>query len=64
MLVDIFCDIEFYYVVGSERREVFSNAYFKYTINENKLLRYAARKGRRQEIHQYILEGQFNERGQ
>ncbi len=61
MLVDIFCDKEFYYVVGSERREVFSNAYFKYTINENRLLRYAARKGRRKEIQHYILEGQFSE---
>lgn len=61
MLVDIFCDAEFYYLVGSERREVFSNAYYKYTINENKLLRYAARKGRREEIQEYIREGQFNE---
>jgi hypothetical protein len=64
MLVDIFCDAEFYYLVGSERREVFSNAYYKYTINENKLLRYAARKGRRDEIQEYIQEGQFNEHRQ
>lgn len=64
MLVDIFCDAEFYYLVGSERREVFSNAYYKYTINENKLLRYAARKGRRDEIQEYLREGQFNEQRQ
>jgi len=38
MLVDIFCDIEFYYLAGGEQREVFSNAYYKYTVSENKLL--------------------------
>jgi hypothetical protein len=64
MLVDIFCDPEFYYLVGGERREVFSNAYYKYTINENKLLRYAARKGRRDEIQEYLREGQFKEQRQ
>jgi hypothetical protein len=60
ILVDVFCDPEFYYLVGSERRAVFSNAYYKYTINENKLFRYAARKGRKEEIQEYIREGQFN----
>lgn len=59
MLVDVFCDMEFNYLEGSERRAIFKNAYFKYIVNENKLLRYAARKGRRQDIHKYILEGNF-----
>ncbi len=60
LLVDIFCDIEFNYLAGSERRSVFSNAYYKYVVNENRLLRYAARKGRRPELHKYIQEGNFN----
>jgi hypothetical protein len=47
MLVDVFGDPEFSYLMGSERRAVFSNAYYKYTVNENKLLCYAARKGER-----------------
>jgi hypothetical protein len=64
ILVDVFCDPEFYYLVGSEQRAIFSNAYYKYTINENKLLRYAARKGRKEEIQEYIREGQFNEQRQ
>jgi hypothetical protein len=60
LLVDIFCDPEFYYLIGSERREVFYNAYDKYTINESKLLRYASRKGQRERIQEYIIESQFN----
>lgn len=64
ILVDVFCDPEFYYLAGSERRALFSNAYYKYAINENKLLRYAARKGRKEEIQKYIQEGQFNEQRQ
>lgn len=59
VLVDVFCDIEFKYLEGSERRAIFKNAYFKYTVNENRLLRYAARKGRKSDIHKYIREGNF-----
>jgi hypothetical protein len=61
MLVDVFCDPEFSYFMGSERRAVFSNAYYKYTVNENKLLRYAARKRRKEQIQKYIEDGHFNE---
>lgn len=60
LLVDIFCDKEFHYLAGSERRSVFSNAYNKYVVNENKLLRYAARKGNRPDLYKYIQEGNFN----
>lgn len=61
MLVDVFCDPEFGYLMGSERRAIFSNAYYKYTVNRNKLLRYATRKGRKEQIQKYIQEGYFNE---
>lgn len=61
LLADVFCDMEFNFLAGSERRAIFSNAYFKYVVNENKLLRYAARKGRRPDLHKYIQEGNFNQ---
>lgn len=61
LLADVFCDMEFNFLAGSERRAIFSNAYFKYVVNENKLLRYAARKGRRPDLHKYLQEGNFNQ---
>lgn len=61
LLADVFCDMEFNFLAGSERRAIFSNAYFKYVVNENKLLRYAARKGRRPDLHKYIQGGNFNQ---
>lgn len=60
LLADVFCDIEFNFLAGSECRSIFTNAYYKYVINENKLLRYAARKGRRPDLEKYIREGNFN----
>lgn len=60
LLVDIFCDPEFRFLEGSELQAVFRNAFEKYTINENKLLRYAARKGRKPEISAYLHKGNFN----
>jgi len=59
LLVDAFCDPEFRFLEGSELRAVFSNAFYKYTVNENKLLRYAARKGRKAELATYLREGNF-----
>lgn len=60
MLVDIFCDSEFAFLAGSELRSVFINAFEKYTINENRLLRYADRKGRKQELIKYIYDSRFH----
>jgi hypothetical protein len=59
LLVDVFCDPEFSFLAGAELRSIYKNAYYKYTINDNKLMRYAARKGRKVELHKYIAEGQF-----
>lgn len=61
LLVDAFCDAEFRFLEGSELRAVFRNAFEKYTINENKLLRYAARKGRKAEISAYLYQGNFRQ---
>lgn len=59
LLADVFCDVEFQFLAGAERRSIFNNAYYKYTVNENKLLRYAARKGRRADLEKYLKEGNF-----
>ncbi|ETZ23863.1 DUF6577 family protein [Pedobacter sp. V48] len=60
LLADVFCDMEFNFLAGSDCQSIFTNAYFKYVVNENKLLRYSARKGRRPDLHRYIHEGNFN----
>lgn len=57
LLVDVFCDPEFRFLEGSELRAVYSNAFYKYTVNENKLLRYAARKGRKPDLAAYLRDG-------
>jgi len=55
ILVDIFCDkIIFSAYQGNEMKTIFLEAYAKYSINESKLLRYAARRGRRNDIKNYI----------
>lgn len=54
LLVDVFCDPEFDFIKGSELTEVYVDAFYKYTVNMNRLLRYAARKGKKQEISNFI----------
>lgn len=54
LLVDFFCDPEFKFLQGSELLVVYENAFSKYTVNQTKLLRYAARKGKKAEIESYI----------
>ncbi|WP_442588994.1 DUF6577 family protein [Pedobacter sp. AW31-3R] len=54
LLVDIFCDPEFDFIRGTELTEVYLDAFYKYTVNMNRLLRYAARKGKKQEISNFI----------
>ena len=51
MLVDIFCDeIIFSVYQGNEMKTIFTGAFNKYAINENKLLRYANRRGKREQL--------------
>lgn len=54
ILVDIFSDREFVYLKGSEMGQLFLNVFEKYTINRTKLYRYAARKGKKQDLMEYI----------
>jgi len=55
LLVDlVFGKDLFYFYQGYELIHIFQRAFDKYTINENKLLRYASRRGRRKEISKMI----------
>lgn len=55
MLVDIFCDkIIFSAQQGSEMRTIFKEAMNKYTVNENRMLRYADRRRRKERFSDYL----------
>lgn len=55
VLVDIFCDVSlFTHFQGNEKRHIFQSAHEKYAINRDKMLRYAARRGKRKEIEEYV----------
>jgi len=57
ILVDIFCDdVIFYAQQETEKRIIFREAFAKYTINQSKLMRYAARRGKSSELKQYMIE--------
>lgn len=61
LLVDLLSDDEFTYLEGSELRAIYRNAFYKYTVNENRLLRYAARKGRKSEVKEFICSHDFTQ---
>lgn len=55
ILVDIFCDeVIFSAQQGAEKRTIFEGAFAKYTINQNKMLRYADRRRKKDELNQFI----------
>ncbi len=55
ILVDIFCDkIIFSAYQGNEIKNIYKNAFSKYAINESKLLRYANRRGKKEELKNYL----------
>jgi len=54
LLVDLFCDEEFDFVHGNEMSHIFNNAFSKCTINIDRMLRYASRKGKRNILADYI----------
>lgn len=54
MLVDIFCDdVVFSAQQGAEMRIIFKNAFDNYTINQSKMLRYAGRRGKKEELNRF-----------
>ena len=55
MLVDLFCDeIIFAAQQGHEMQVIFKNALEKYTMNENKMLRYGDRRGKKEAFNNYL----------
>lgn len=55
LLVDIFCDdVIFSAQQGAEKRTIFKEAFAKYTINQSKMLRYADRRRKKEELNQFV----------
>ena len=55
ILVDIFCnEIIFSAYQGNEMKTIYKNAFSKYAVNESKLLRYANRRGKKEELKDYL----------
>jgi hypothetical protein len=55
ILVDIFCDdVIFSAQQGAEMRTIFKEAFAKYTINQSKMLRYADRRRKKEELSQFV----------
>lgn len=52
ILVDVALDVEFDFMQGAEVSYFYKNVLDRNNVNQSKLLRYAARRGRRQEIEQ------------
>jgi len=56
ILVDLACEKMFRPYQDGEITEIFSNAFSAYTVNISKMLRYAGRRGRRQQIQDILNE--------
>ena len=55
LLVDVFCDDEIFAAQqGTEMETIFREAFEKYTINENKMLRYADRRRKKEAFSNYL----------
>ncbi len=55
LLIDLFCDTVILDAQqGKERDRIFKEVYGKYTVNENKMLRYADRRRKKKEFNQYL----------
>lgn len=55
LMVDLFCDtIILDAQQGAERERIFHEAFEKYTVNENKMLRYADRRRKKKEFLNYL----------
>jgi len=54
ILVDIIGDVEFSFLQGNEMNSVYTNIFERNNVNKNKLVRYATRRGRKQEVEQLL----------
>jgi hypothetical protein len=57
ILVDLVADSEvFFFLQGNEMRTVFANVLEKYTVNTDRLLRYAKRRNKREELQKMLTQ--------
>lgn len=54
ILVDMVGDVEFAFLQGSEMSYVYTTIFENHSVNKNKLLRYATRRGRKEEVEQLL----------
>jgi len=59
ILVDIIGDIEFSFLQGSEISYVYTTIFESHSVNKNKLLRYATRRGRKEEVEKLLKINQL-----
>ncbi|GAP72979.1 hypothetical protein SAMD00024442_52_2 [Candidatus Symbiothrix dinenymphae] len=59
ILVDMVGDIEFSFLQGAEIHYVYTAIFERHKVNTNKLLRYATRHGRKQEVQQLLNENKL-----
>ena len=59
ILVDIIRDIEFSFLQDSEINDVYTNIFERHSVNKNKLLRYATRRGRKEEVEELLKNNQL-----
>jgi len=57
ILVDLYADSEiFFFVQGNELLNIFTNVLDKYTVNQDRLLRYAKRRNKREELQKLLMQ--------
>jgi hypothetical protein len=55
ILVDVFCDdVIFSAQQGAEMRTIFKEVFARYTLNQSKMLRYAGRRRKKEELNQFV----------
>jgi hypothetical protein len=60
ILVDVFSETSLFFAYqGVELSRIFKEAFNKYTINENRLLRYADRRGKRERLSHFLKENKL-----
>lgn len=55
LLVDVYCDRQIYFFYsGVELKNIFNNAFYRYTVNLSRLRSYAKRRGKGREIEEFL----------
>ncbi|NLA23706.1 MAG: type IV toxin-antitoxin system AbiEi family antitoxin domain-containing protein [Bacteroidales bacterium] len=60
LLVDLFCEKELFYTFqGKELRTIIEESFSKYSVNQNKMMRYANRRGKKKAFFEYLKQIQI-----